>query len=163
MVPVASLLTVAVLASLGGQKMEYLGWFTGTVEIRSTPMPGYYYLPNGYVPPKALMATTPVKVKVFDGGSVCPSLTRYQTYLYSPTPLPGYYMLPNAGRQMYPMLPTGWPFKPLSSLGYRPPDASLFLRQTLPSSLDSWSVGYKYMRGGLFGQWEVPIGMTIER
>lgn len=101
----------------GSQELEYLGWFAGKVDVRADPLPGYYYNPKSITPLKARHATVPVRVKVFDGGSLCPNLTRYKTYRYSPSPLPGYYMLPNAGKQMYPMLPMGWPFKPYSSLG----------------------------------------------
>ncbi|MBC7287254.1 MAG: hypothetical protein H5T86_04240 [Armatimonadetes bacterium] len=101
------------------QSYEYLGWFAGTVDLKVFPATGYYYSPNTPVPLKALENTVVVKVKELDGGSVCPSLTRYRTYLYSPTPLPGEYMLPDAGRRLYPLLPVGWPLRPLSSLGWQ--------------------------------------------
>jgi hypothetical protein len=116
------LTTSAIVLSLfavfpASQELEYLGWFAGKVEIRAAPLPGYYYDPYTVTPLKALMASTPVEVKVFDGGSLCPNLTRYKVYQYSPAPLPGYYLLPNAGKRMYPMLPVGWPLRPISSLG----------------------------------------------
>lgn len=101
-------------------QMEYLGWFAGTVEIRQEPRPGYYYDPEGFVPRWVYRHLKPVRVKVQDGGTICPSLTRYKTYLYSPYRLPGQYMLPDAGIRMFPSLKTGWPFRPLPSVGAWP-------------------------------------------
>jgi hypothetical protein len=110
----------ASLAFAAPSQMEYLGWFAGVVEIRQDPMPGYYYDPQGFVPRWVYHHLKPVRVEVQDGGTICPWLTRYKTYLYSPVRLPGQYMLPNAGRRMYPSLQTGWPFRPLPSIGAWP-------------------------------------------
>jgi len=116
------LTSLAIVLSLlsgcqGAQELDYLGWFGATVQPKTQPLPGYYYDPKTPIPWQALRTTVPVRVKVFDGGSLCPNLTRHETYLYSPRPLPGYYMLPGAGRRLYPTLPMGWPYRPLSSLG----------------------------------------------
>ncbi|MCX7599806.1 MAG: hypothetical protein N2512_13195 [Armatimonadetes bacterium] len=111
---------IASLSLTAPDRMDYLGWFAGTVEIRRDPLPGYYYDPEGFVPLYAYRYLRPVRVKVQDGGTLCPSLTRYKTYLYSPVRLPGQYMLPDAGRRMYPSLQTGWPFRRLPSIGAWP-------------------------------------------
>jgi hypothetical protein len=104
--------------AVGARAWEYLGWFNGTVEVSATPQPGYYYVPQSAVAVGVELYTVPVRVRVQDGGSLCPSLTQYRTYLYSPVLLPGQYMYPGAGRGLIPAKPTlGWPYQPLSSLG----------------------------------------------
>ncbi len=118
----AALIAATTLSAAPAQTFsyDYLGWFAGTVELRIFPMTGYYYSPNTPLSPKVLARTVPVKVKIIDGGSICPSLTRYRTYLYSPTPLPGYYLLPPSRIGLNSAPPVGWPLVPASSLGWQP-------------------------------------------
>ena len=111
--------TFALIPPAQAQSYDYLGWFAGTVEVRAFPMSGYYYSPNTPLPPKVLDRTVLVRVKVLDGGSICPTLTRYKTYLYSPTPLPGYYLLPPSRVGLNSAPPVGWPLVPASSLGWQ--------------------------------------------
>lgn len=117
MLPAA--LVAAIIPVFFAEPLDYLGSFAGKVEIRSTPLPGYYYSPTSMVPLKTVFTTVPITVKVFDGGSICPSLTRYKTYLYSPSPLPGYYLIPEIRRPHSRLHLDSSPM-PLSSLGRWP-------------------------------------------
>jgi hypothetical protein len=104
---------IAVMMSLmmgpiaGPPALDYQGFFYGQADRRECPCPGYYYDPQSYVPYGLRRYLEPVRVKVFDGGSVCPNLTRYKTYLYSEDPLPGQYWVQDPGR-MRPILTDGW-------------------------------------------------------
>ena len=83
-------------AAVSSQPLVYYGAFSGTAELRQFPLPGYYYDVDSYLSARAVSQTIPVLVKVADGGSVCPHLTRYKLYLYSPEALPGIYLTPQA-------------------------------------------------------------------